>query len=1067
MVGSASPSQRFGGINQDNFVKLFRELIFLTNSEHVMTGQDVLDHLMANDVHKNNPYHDETLIEHLCETAAACHTRAIHMGYIVKKQEKEEEEEEEEEKEEVGGYQLAPSVQEFFTSPWVFYLSGFLHDIGKPGSYRQAGVSNIGKKKKMYTNGHGLIGCAILESWLMSNEFRESFGLSEKDCEALAVATNYHMYVYPLTRYGKLDKVRIAIVANALTIGSCLLLNVLRYGDAKGKSPLVSTPAHPSRPIFLNDEAFGELQEEYEATLLEYTKNPPNLFKMMENAGLVICLTGYSGTGKTTRRNQLVSYLETQFNLKLGDDIHYINCPYEIHATLGKYDLKQRRLFYDQMKADITSAANAGRIVLIDTMAGMSNISKEYLYENVPSNTIKVDLICTRFPDTSTDEETRTRHYITVKQQRAVNKEQDKASPMNRNSMDPVGPRVPLFLLNSVCERKRCTYLRYNNSQEKELKNPWARNTINRHHAHYVLPVAHGKDLMFSNFSRVLLTNLMNSRQAYVTNDKSWLPPLTYNLAQEDETNLQALLQKLLNQCPHPRTPEQSLRHTRRFFEESNYIFSLTEIAGTRKIVSINYIDKKNRLFAPLWAREARGAAFIIYVPEFSDKWTCLLYKAPLLRCFEILSSYHKSNDVKASQHMAHVRDISFIDKAERRVVERFNHNPSAFFGQCPGDGDDVWELSEKVDGSLCNVSVFSSQHPAYVILTDSLRNGKLDLWHCFVADFLIIPSTKNSIQISDNMKSTFITAFWSSLFPKLALPKPTEKCDEIWESTLKQAFGEAVSRIASTNIEEGQLTLLFEIVCAKRTTFDGTCHKDLAVAYDHGGAYLFGGIANGKWINAFPTQTSFPTPARFIIKKPADATSKLASLLDSTSPHKEGYILNRLTRDVSSLVTSCKLKHPLYYKARGKTNRALLFTDDCEAVVKSDSSFNRICAFYPTSATKLVQMLPLVTPHFLNHLFNKIEQTKEKLKERVPKSVASNPNSFVYVKFCLHELFIEIELANIVRDSFQPLFGVINASEEEIVTSVQDLFKMNCKDENIALRTVVIPKSFCDIFSS
>ena len=240
-----------------------------------------------------------------------------------------------------------------------------------------------------------------------------------------------------------------------------------------------------------------------------------------------------------------------------------------------------------------------------------------------------------------------------------------------------------------------------------------------------------------------------------------------------------------------------------------------------------------------------------------------------------------------------------------KHMINRLVQNPNDLFGTCPGDYDDVWELCEKVDGSLCNVSVLSNQHPLYRILTDLLGNGKLDIWHCLVGDYLIIPSTKGSDHIPEKMKSTFVTAFWSSLFPKTPLPKPTEKCDDCWGSILKQSFGEAVATIASTNTKGGHLTLHFEMVCPNRTTFDEVCHKELAVRYDRGGAYLFGGMANGKWINEFPTQKSFPTPKKTIIKKPAEAIS----ILESSSPHKERYILNRLTQDGSSLVISCTWK--------------------------------------------------------------------------------------------------------------------------------------------------------------
>ena len=130
--------------------------------------------------------------------------------------------------------------------------------------------------------------------------------------------------------------------------------------------------------------------------------------------------------------------------------------------------------------------------------------------------------------------------------------------------------------------------------------------------------------------------------------------------------------------------------------------------------------------------------------------------KLPLLRCAEALSypTWHRTLKTWGTFH--------FWTNI-RKEIERFNQYPKTAFGFLEED-EGSWNLTEKVDGCLLVVTVFSSSHPVNVLLKPLLKEGDLDLWHCFFGGYLIIPATRGSIQVGSDMKSTLITAFYQTL---------------------------------------------------------------------------------------------------------------------------------------------------------------------------------------------------------------------------------------------------------------------------------------------------------------
>lgn len=238
-------------------------------------GEQILTVLRESKVHAGNHYHKETLYEHLLFAATHTHSYALERGWC-----------------------------EGEDDQWIYYLTGFLHDIGKHGSYRKQ------FRNRYSTKGHGLLGAAILESWLVNESFAAEFSLDESDVEAIILATNYHMCMYVGENCNFIDTERIKLLQSCMTDKALKLLVALHYGDSKGKIGSDGEHGHVNPTI----------QNQFESLILNYTDDQEFVGK-----GLLINITGFSGSGKTHLAKELIEYLVTEHGLILEKDVVYIN----------------------------------------------------------------------------------------------------------------------------------------------------------------------------------------------------------------------------------------------------------------------------------------------------------------------------------------------------------------------------------------------------------------------------------------------------------------------------------------------------------------------------------------------------------------------------------------------------------------------------------------------------------------------------------------------------------------------------------------------------------------------
>ena len=992
-------------MSAQSLVDLFSSVSF--PAANGVTGKNIVDAIKASPVHEKSPFHQEDLFQHLLLTANACQEYADERGWC-------------DNEKDCG-----------LDSKWVFSLCGFLHDLGKPGAYRPMRGEKL---MAAGAKGHGLIGAAMLDSYILhSEEMKRVFELSDRDAVALALVTNYHMCRCPAAP-NAIDSERLRFLANGLTRGAAHLLVALRYGDFHGKVPLMDFDYHA--------------QQKYEEELLRMINSPPDILSDENRSkGVLITVTGRSGAGKTTRVRQLVEWVKEEFGAREGKEVVCINRDSIIERVVGsreRYNEDKKTyspIVNGEIQSRVTSAIAGHRLCFLDTALMMNCRARKTVLADIHPSTLRIDLWVTRFP-----EETK-----------------EVAIGNGKTSMmDPVGSDVHWVDLESLMDSTSIKYLR---------------ETSNKNRAHFTIPVGHDRNLMMEGAVKPLLRNLLkNNRRMMEAPHPTSSPPRPPLLRESADMSLHRLVNYLVNSV--------GLEHTKRFFVSHAFCYNCQQVVDNTYVICVKYIDRRNRLWRLKWAREARGAAFLVRARD--GGFETHDFKIVIPRWVEVLTKFHSDRGLKESQDMGDDFDCTFLEDSQQDVVKKFITKPKERF-EIEGE---EWHITEKIDGCLFVITVLSPDAALYELLTDVLINGTLsNIWHVVTSDgYVVIPATSGSIQVGDKMKSTLITAFLDMIPEKTS---KTLKADDIWHEHLKEKFGETFVRLSKSLGKIDHFTAIVEAVCEDRKCFDDYVHHELTVSYNFNRAFLLGAFLNHDYYPVHKlslTLTPLPflhLPRSWKISTPQDALDALFRLdenvanteTDSSSAHPEGYVVTRWSTSNEKILASFKLKSPIYYKAHGvgvRYNEMFSKNKNKTLILRGNEEtrdvLSKLTSVFPEEEriNFIQRVLPSKVVRFIKHCYERVVDVYENLGDSpIPAEKSKNDPQSV-AKFVLatglhqpsglYEMFVE---------HFHDEWNGICMNEDTVIPAVQTLLTTNraLNFNKIQNPVVKINKSFCDLF--
>ena len=832
------------------------------------------------------------------------------------------------------------------TFSWKYYLAGFLHDIGKPGTMKKlkrSFPSTNGKLKKLSMKGHGIVGAAMMDSWMFCEPaFKDAFDLTEDDMWDIAAVANYHMCGYfpqQMTSY-HMNSFKACLRKEARE-----LLCSLRKGDMESRKP-----SEPFNQV-LQNVFTNEMQNDFNGWECDSTID--------KNLGVLISIQGYSGNGKTTAALKIIEYLKNKFGMKKDTDVIHVNrdvimlkmVATEILANEGKsvvnipvsYGENQNNISYHdrvityreaynyyknnksrlshplniKVNREINDALLAGRICIVDTMATLSTEIRKDIFPKLIKDCLKIFVWVHRDPKTFTNEECMVRRGVNI---------QDQNNVINIDYQDfknPIGYNINWLEMSSLTEYGAAKLA--------------SKDIVKTFKPHFSLPIGFNSPLMWRSLY-LLLDNVLIPK----TNR---LPLLKETLS----TSLKDLVYQLVR--------DGGLEGMQLFFKEHKYITNLLRYDHCN-IVTIAYIDGQN-VWKPRWAREARGRAYAILKDEVKE------IKKNLMRGAELLTSKHLSNNVNETQDIH--RDVEHLDDAQKEIISKFDSPIPTLLKNC--------YVTEKVDGSLLVVSVYKRGTVEYNIMVEVI-NQTPNLWHVYVDNLLIVPATRCPIKISDDMKDYALTCIGAAVGISLSHVESLS-INYIWENLIKNPFGLLIQsivhseqsndkeefytnhdglrqlnrdRIRSSNITsqsyESMLTnqtfnnnnemvsLIFEMVCADRTTISKERHCELAVSYKKSDLYLLGMCIGDRYIPHYHFKCQTYKNIKLPLYRRVHNTSEVVEMLtdldtvltDQTTAaeycqkwfnsasdtfHAEGFVLLQHDGDIT---TYTKIKHPLYY---------------------------------------------------------------------------------------------------------------------------------------------------------
>lgn len=838
------------------FLQKFKPIYFRTIQK---TGNDILNWLQSKHFHREEDYttpHRETLYQHLVDCGSICNE-----------------------------YMVSVKKKPF---SWKYYLAGFLHDIGKPGTTKRW------RNRKLLTmKGHAIVGAAILDSWMFcENEFRETFNLTKSDLECIAAVTNYHMCGYfP----NQTDEFRIDCFKACMNEEARELLCGLRVGDCNGREP----------KCVANDADFWDTQDEFEKLIrgkFEYEKFSKNF---EDGNGVLISVQGYSGNGKTSISKYIEKYLDYENIVVVNRDaimyemmVQEMNqgkkedgkeIPYgEVYNYYKNHENKREisKSLNDIMREKIQSVLSANRICIVDTMATLSPRIRTEMFPPIVKKSLRI--------------------FVWVHRAEYMGREDNNNNNDYQDYKNPIGYSIAWDKMISVTEerRRKNTTSLLGEEENKQLlhqrlgenerllhqrrkENEGGRIVVddNNFRPHFSLPISFDNTTIMYGSLGELLLNVVAPKQQQ---QQQLLGETPSSRIIEETLNLS--LKELLEGLLLGGGGDDIVGTITNFFKTHRYIVKMKYYPDVDTYtVIIRYIDGLNTLWQPRWAREARGRAYAIVKTKKKKKNIVVVeVKKSLERGVELLTREHLKRNISETQDLSihNAAKLDYLDERQRELAVKFAKNDNVRLVDC--------YVSQKVDGSLLVVSVYPKGSLEYTIMSNVVARNEA-MWHVFTEKSLIVPATSGNIKIGEDMKDYALTCFLAALRIRNNNNKEDiVDVESIWHHRVKNEFAQLIDSIvdgecrrdddnndglmalerertrtrtrarsfsnqqsfetlqnSSANITTASemVSLIFEMVCANRNTIKNNLHTELTISYDESDLYLLGMCRGDEYI--------------------------------------------------------------------------------------------------------------------------------------------------------------------------------------------------------------------------
>ena len=635
-----------------------------------LTFGDIFNHIKSEHWHqcgKHTCPHAESLYDHLHKCGNICYHKARLEGYSEKECVK-------------------------------AYLTGLLHDIGKPGTRRLLGKHTAFK-------GHGLVGGAMLENFY-TPELVEAFGLTADDWADISTCADVHMCSYFSQHTSVLHK----FSANILPTPVKKMLSILRTGD---QLALVPDATYTKTLDDIRHEVESG-EDEYRSTLFDEI----NFSTIEKKKGVLILLQGGSATGKSTFAKRLIQmfgkekcnhinrdWYMVHWTLKLNgedDDITYSNITPELYQRCYKMYIDSGKKWAPQMNQhmsrDIFDGLQRGNIVIVDTLATMFD-SIETIIPQVAKDAYRISFWLHR-NQMITDEESSNRLGMDMTSQLAAHGDTSIYNPFN----------------------SRINWMKSISGSESEAgNNDWYLQT------HLSLSIG------WSNIKSGLLYHLTDKIH-HMYNYNQSIPRVPV-LEQTTDLSLQELVQVL-----------KDMNGIEEFFTQYAYTVS----TYVPDVVGIKYIDGMNQIWQPKWAREARGRFY--YVGDMAGGKVVPM-KDTLQRGIEVLTKAHLDGGITETQDVD-PKSLSKLDTVQQMIMRTFSGvNPINSYLTGKVDGS---LLILNVYPKECE------QYPIikHLALTHGDKFTKTIVNHCIATDSPIVTvSTQGTLFIGEEMQDYFLTS--------------------------------------------------------------------------------------------------------------------------------------------------------------------------------------------------------------------------------------------------------------------------------------------------------------------